>query len=459
MKKIIALLSVICFISCQDKEVITTLSGKITNAESKTIKLEGLNFSKEINLNEDGTFSDTLQLDYDGLYSLILNDEKQRFIYLENGFQLNIENNAEEFEKSFTFKGSGSDENNFMSKKHQVIESIYGKMNDMEGLKTLFALDEKTFIEKNELYKKEILKTLDEAKLTNQNFVKLEKLDADYHVLKLYEQYPSYHGYFTDNRGFKASESFPKVGDDFSIDNEEIFKFSNSYRNLAGSHFSEKMYAEADSTKTPIEKGFATLKTVKSKLIQSELVKNMMYELNGTTPNLEAVYKEMLSYSIDEKYKEKLTEKFEILKNIAKGLPSPTFDYKNINGGKTSLESLKGKFVYIDVWATWCGPCIAEIPALKEVEKEYHGKNIEFVSISIDEKKDHEKWKKMVADKELKGIQLFADNAWESDFVKKYAIDGIPRFILLDTEGRIVIADAPRPSDAKLKELLKEVGL
>ncbi|HBI02013.1 MAG TPA: hypothetical protein DDY18_10370, partial [Flavobacterium sp.] len=141
MKKIIALLSVICFISCQDKEIITTFSGKIANAESKTIKLEGLNFSKEINLNEDGTFSDTLELDYDGLYSLILNDEKQRFIYLENGFQLNIENNMEEFEKSFTFKGSGSDENNFMSKKHQVIESIYGKMNDMEGVKPLFTLD------------------------------------------------------------------------------------------------------------------------------------------------------------------------------------------------------------------------------------------------------------------------------------------------------------------------------
>ncbi|WP_276979907.1 TlpA disulfide reductase family protein, partial [Flavobacterium filum] len=135
------------------------------------------------------------------------------------------------------------------------------------------------------------------------------------------------------------------------------------------------------------------------------------------------------------------------------------FEYENINGGKTSLESLKGKFVYIDVWATWCGPCIGEIPALKAVEKEYHGKNIEFVSISIDDKKDVEKWKKMVADKELKGIQLFADNDWKSDFVKNYAIDGIPRFILIDTEGKIVNADAPRPSDAKLKDLLKEVGL
>ncbi len=459
MKKIIALLSVICFISCQDKEVITTLSGKISNAEAKTIKLEGLNFSKEINLNEDGTFSDTLQLDYNGLYSLVLSDEKQRFLYLENGFQLNVENNAKEFENSFVFSGTGSDENNFMLKKHQVIESVYGKLDSWESVKPLFTLDEKAFIEKNELYKKEILKALDDAKLTNQNFVKLEKLDADFHVLKMYAQYPSTHGYFTDNREFKTSESFPKIGDDFSMDNEELFKFSYSYRNLAGNNFSKKMYSEADSTKTPLEKGFEVLKPIKSKLIQSELVKNMMYELNGSTPNLETVYNEMMNYSLDEKFKKELTDKFEIVKNLAKGMPSPTFDYENINGGKTSLESLKGKFVYIDVWATWCGPCIAEIPALKDLEKEYHGKNIEFVSISIDDKKDHEEWEKMVANKELKGIQLFADNDWKSDFVKNYAIDGIPRFILIDTEGKIVNADAPRPSDVKLKELLKEVGL
>jgi thiol-disulfide isomerase/thioredoxin len=460
MKKIIALLTITCFISCQEKEVITTLSGKISNAEAKTIKLQGLNFSKEINLNSDGTFSDTLQLDYNGLYSLVLSDEKQRFIYLENGFQLNVENNATEFEKSFVFKGTGSDENNFMSKKHQVIESVYGKLDTWENVKPLFTLDEKAFIEKNELYKKEILKVLDEAKLTNQNFIKLEKLDADFHVLRMYVQYPSNYGHLTKNNiEFKASESFPKIGEDFSLDNEELFKFSYSYRELVGRHLGEKMYAKDDSIQKPIEKGLAALKTIKSKLIQSEMVKHLTYEFNGATPNLESVYNQMLSYSLDEKFKKELTDKFEIVKNIATGLPSPTFDYENVNGGKTSLESLKGKFIYIDVWATWCGPCIAEIPALKEVEKAYHGKNIEFVSISIDERKDFERWKKMVADKELKGIQLFADNAWESDFVKKYAIDGIPRFILIDTEGKIVSADAPRPSEGKLKELLTEVGL
>ena len=120
----------------------------------------------------------------------------------------------------------------------------------------LITLDEKAFIEKNELYKKEILKALDEAKLSNANFVKNEKSDADFHVLRMYAQYPSNYGYLTNNRAFKASESFPKIGDDFSMDNEELFKFSFSYRNLAGRNFYEKMYAEADSTKTPLEKGF-----------------------------------------------------------------------------------------------------------------------------------------------------------------------------------------------------------
>ena len=96
---------------------------------------------------------------------------------------------------------------------------------------------------------------------------------------------------------------------------------------------------------------------------------------------------------------------------------------------------------------------------MKEVEKKYYGKNIEFVSISIDDKKDYETWKKFVSDNQLGGVQLYADNAWESQFVKDYVIDGIPRFILLDTEGKIVSADAPRPSDEKLIELFNELGI
>lgn len=136
---------------------------------------------------------------------------------------------------------------------------------------------------------------------------------------------------------------------------------------------------------------------------------------------------------------------------------SAPFDYENHKGGKTKLEDFKGKYVYIDVWATWCGPCRAEIPSLKKMEELYHDKNIEFVSISVDVDKDHEKWKNFVSEKQLGGVQLFADKNWNSDFMTSYGVTSIPRFILIDPSGKVVKGNASRPSSPRLKEELDKL--
>ncbi|GAB3662421.1 hypothetical protein GCM10028791_37470 [Echinicola sediminis] len=133
------------------------------------------------------------------------------------------------------------------------------------------------------------------------------------------------------------------------------------------------------------------------------------------------------------------------------------FEYEDINGNMVSFESLRGKVVYVDMWATWCGPCIKQIPYLKELEEELHGEDIAFVSISIDEEKDRAKWKNFVADKELGGIQLIADKAWDSEMVKNYEIKGIPRFMIFDKNGFIVSDNAMRPSQPELKKQLVEL--
>lgn len=153
-------------------------------------------------------------------------------------------------------------------------------------------------------------------------------------------------------------------------------------------------------------------------------------------------------------------------KTMGKGKPSPKFkDYVNVNGGTMSLDDFKGKYVYIDLWATWCGPCIQQIPYLKKIEEEYHNKNIAFVSISTDESRRNggsweaaeKKWRNFVKNRNLSGIQLWSGQ--DFSFQIAYQANSIPRFILIDPEGKIVDANAPRPSDPALKSLFASLGM
>ena len=184
-------------------------------------------------------------------------------------------------------------------------------------------------------------------------------------------------------------------------------------------------------------------KILKTRLASNNLSPNFLLEANRL---MESESQEMISSYQSILQKQKLN-----------GNVAAQFDYLNFDGTKTKLSDFKGKYVYIDVWATWCGPCRGEIPSLQKVEEKYKDKNIAFVSISVDVQKDLEKWKKFVSDKALGGIQLFADKDWNSEFIKAFGIDSIPRFILIDPTGKVVNADAPRPSEPKLQVLLDEL--
>ena len=147
---------------------------------------------------------------------------------------------------------------------------------------------------------------------------------------------------------------------------------------------------------------------------------------------------------------------------LKKGNPAPDFsNYENHLGGTNSLKDFRGKYVYIDVWATWCRPCIVQFPFIKKLKEEYKNKNIVFVGISTDDdrrsngnwEKAREKWKKMVKQKNLDGIQLWAGKD-DARFSKEYAIRGIPRFILIDPKGNIVNSHAVSPSSGSIRSII-----
>jgi thiol-disulfide isomerase/thioredoxin len=270
------------------------------------------------------------------------------------------------------------------------------------------------------------------------------------------ENYNEAHSYYSGNKTYKVSEGFYDELKNINFKDTVAFRNSVAYQNLLQAHFNRLVNSEStvDTNKTT-----AFLNKVNEALPNGYAKDKMMssYLQFGLKPDesLEEAYNIYKNSNPNAENLAKITSQYNKLKVITKGNPSPTFNFENHKGGTTSLESLKGKYVYIDVWATWCGPCLREIPSLKEIEKEFSSKNIQFISISIDEPKDYDKWKAMVTEKELVGIQLMADNNWKSKFVEEYAILGIPRFILIDPQGNIVSADVPRPSDPELRNTFK----
>ena len=144
-------------------------------------------------------------------------------------------------------------------------------------------------------------------------------------------------------------------------------------------------------------------------------------------------------------------EKFAAISNLPQiGEPAIDFTYMDKDGNEFSLSTFKGSLVYVDVWATWCGPCKAEIPALKTLEHDYHNNNITFLSVSVDTNK--EAWINMLAEKQLGGIQLWA-NGW-TEITKSYAINSIPRFMLFDADGNVISLNVPRPSSEEIRGIL-----
>jgi len=265
----------------------------------------------------------------------------------------------------------------------------------------------------------------------------------------------------TNNPDFKTSNDYLLELDGLDLNNGQDFEFSGAYKQIVNRYYNEKIsdFVKNDSLELPLTE-ITIYSKIKNPIIKNQLLFTAAQKGITKTGTLENYYQLFSQASSDEDNNASITEIYNKLKKITKGKASPKFyNYENNAGGTLSLDDLKGKYIYIDVWATWCAPCIAQVPYLKTIEKDYHGKNITFLSISIDTPKDYDKWKKMIIEKELGGIQLIADKDSQSQFAKDYIITSIPRFILIDPNGNIVSKHAPRPSSPELIDLFNALNI
>lgn len=123
-------------------------------------------------------------------------------------------------------------------------------------------------------------------------------------------------------------------------------------------------------------------------------------------------------------------------------------------GRTCRLSDLRGRFTYIDIWATWCGPCCKEIPHLEKVAEHFKGNDkVLIISISTDENRD--KWLRKIEQDKPAWPQYILNGEEAERFLSGWGIGGIPRFIMLNTDGTIFSADALRPSDERILETIE----
>lgn len=143
--------------------------------------------------------------------------------------------------------------------------------------------------------------------------------------------------------------------------------------------------------------------------------------------------------------------------NAVPGTDFSTYTFLKPDGSVAKISDYKGKYILIDIWSTWCHPCVAEMPFLKKLEHEMEGKDVVFLSLNGDVKEEY--WQNFMKKRNLTGNQLKMEKGLKDDpFFNQIGRTGIPRFVIIDKEGKIVNAKCvQRPSNPVLKVYLNEL--
>ena len=420
---------------CGTKETVLRFRAEAYNGFAPTVQV-GLSSWKVTMDSLQGTGTVELPIDHPVLATVKYGKYDSQVVYLEPGVRLDVAYGNDKNNKYFTVTGDLQAENDFLSK-----HDFYARF----PMKAASAMEEIAGQADSVLQINR--KRLEETSFS-QEFKELQKAQ----LLLQAGNWLNRYFYIKDTLGFS------KMMQAYMPEGEQWLEIPGYYECMKSAvrRLGLLQYPGEDREKAGVRYVLENIRepNIRAYLLDLNIMPILTVQGIAGNEKYVDIYRENIADSV---YLAELEKVIATYEKVAAGQPCPDFCLKDVNGKDVKLADLAGKYVYIDLWATWCGPCKGEMPSLAKLEQEFEGQDITFVSISIDRNKDIDLWKKTVSDMKLGGIQLHLGERWE--WLRNFMPVGmsVPRFILLDREGKIVDANMTRPSDKVTKQRLEEL--
>ena len=448
IKTWLVIITLVSFYGCTSEEtsnLTTTVSGKLINwgNASKILKAEdikadfGLGQSFILETDENDHFTVSFELEESTYFSIGRNK-----LFIQPGEKLDMEVDYRDPEAGL-FNGDGADRQSYLSGVAFPKGGSYlsggreVKGNDIAHILELVQL--KT------MQRRELLGNVTNA---TSEFLMLEEMRLKLDYLNTILSFPVY-GSFKDYWEYNENK---KVEVLLGAKNELNMATSGMIKDAHMKHpnFRDMLLTFASSRLK--DAGIFNELKLTDFMVEYDAMGAFVTELqlDGLTAEMKTKADDFIQGDHSEEYQNMV--KLKVDEYAALEIGEPAFDviFKDTKGKEIPLSNYKGKLIYVDLWATWCGPCIAELPAFEQLVKDYAGENIAFVPVSIDT--DLEKWKKFMEKNNMHGTELVINRVDLSD----YKVITIPRYILIDQDFKIINVFATVPSDPKTRDLIDQ---
>lgn len=381
----------------------------------------------------------------DAIYANLFYGQDMKHIYLEKGDEAHLAFDGKDFTGTFHWEGEKAPAISYLNR------ITLTPLADED-----YALSWDEFVRRVEQKKEEALTLLKAGSLSSiGDFEQKEEGRIRYSYNASFLLYPTGHAFATQHADYQPGQAYYDYLKALAVEDAGLADLQE-YRDF----LTEVLYqldADKQEDKNFYQQTVRKMRLVATQVQDNHLKQAILHDLayfyimqNGIRElaDLENIYRTYVTDSILVADYQKAYDHWDVTRN---GKPSPDFKAPDVDGNIHSLQELRGKYVYIDMWATWCGPCKQELPYLSRLAEDLKGKNIVILGLSTDD--DKAQWEKRVKQGDMPGLQLLLGR--NTSFQRAYNIEGIPHFILLDKDGHILNNNMTRPSSPDTKKYLE----